>query len=803
MLLNYLKIAIRNLVKHKLFSFINVLGLAIGITCSILIILFVNFERSYDRYNEKANRIYRVAVTALIGNTKINQTYSSAVTFAKLLEDFPEIETGVKMTKFGQVPININNKIYNESNIYAVDSTFFDVFTFSMIHGNSKISLTDPHTIVLTENTAVKYFGTTDIVGKTITLHDDDNDTNIDFKVTGVCKNVPENSHFHFNMLVSLTSFPEMINNKGWTANNFVSYIVLKKGVSKNDLTAKLKDFTRKYMGGEKFDAWVAKGNYWTYFLQPVTGIHLDSELNGEFEQNGSRSYVNIFSLVSIIVLLIACINFMNLSTAKSSMRAREVGLRKVVGSNRNKLIFQFLFESVLLTFIALVIALAFLEILLPFYRNFVNKPLEINYLNDISVISFLILFGLIVGVISGFYPAFILSSFKPIAVLKNNAVQKSRGFNFRNILVIVQFAISIFLIIGTAVIYKQLSFIQNKNLGFKKEQVLVIKNPGAITGNISAFKNSLSSYNNIIEVSGSSSLPGTQFNNIGFGAEGNDDIFTLNLCICDYNFQNALRLDMLQGRFFSKEFPSDSTAIILNQKAAELLGWKNPIGKIIHSLGNHQTDFQVIGVVKDFNYESLHTPIRPMGLFDINGFYSRNQSYISIRLKTGNLVATVGFIESKWREFASGAPFEYSFLDEDFNNLYKNEKQTEQLFIIFAFLAIFIACLGLFGLSSYVAELRRKEIGVRKVLGASVGRIIFSLSKEFMKWIVLANIIAWPVAYYFMNNWLQNFAYRINISWWIFVLSGCIALLIAIVTVSFQAIKAAAANLVKSLRYE
>ena len=556
-------------------------------------------------------------------------------------------------------------------------------------------------------------------------------------------------------------------------------------------------------MGGDKFDAWVAKGNYWKYYLQPLTDIHLKSDLNGEFEPNGSLTYVNIFSLVSIIILLIACINFMNLSTAKSTLRAREVGLRKVVGSSRSRLIFQFLFESILITFIALAIALFSVEILIPYYRNFIDRPVTINYFKNISVISILIFFGIIIGVISGSYPAFVLSSFKPIAVLKNNAVLKSKRFNFSNILVIVQFSISIFLIISTVIIYQQLNFIQNKNLGFNKEQVLVIKNPGAITKNISVFKQALSNYNNIVNVSGSSSLPGTGFNNIGFGAEGVDNTFTLNLCACDYNFLNTLKLEMLKGRFFSKNFPSDSAAVILNQKAADLLGWKNPVGKKINNWSEQRGNFHVIGVVKDFNYESLHQPIRPMALFYINGYYARTEGYISARLKTKELAKTISYIESKWKKYAPGSPFEYSFLDKDFSRLYANEKQTQQLFLIFTFLAIFIACLGLFGLASYIAELRTKEIGVRKVLGASLSGIVFSLSKEFLKWIVYANIVAWPAAYYFINKWLQSFAYRIDISWWMFVLSGGIALIIALATVSIQAIKAATANPVMSLRYE
>ena len=804
MLKNYLKIAIRNLVKHKLFSFINIFGLVIGITCSILIILFVNYETSYDTYNEKANRTYRLAVSAMIGDTKIDQTYSSSITFTKLLEDFPEIETGIKFLRFNDpTPVYIDKRIFYESKIYAVDSVFYDVFSIPLLKGNPKTVLAEPNSVVLSKKSALKYFGTTDVVGKVITFFIDDERGYVDFKVSGVSENMPANSHFHYDMLVSLISFPYFLDSQEWTRNNFITYIVLKKGTSKDNFEEKLKAFTRKYMGGEKFDEWVAKGNYWTYYLQPLTDIHLTSNLNGEFEPNGNSTYVHIFSIISIIILLIACINFMNLSTAKSSLRAKEVGLRKVIGSGKVKLIVQFLFESVLLSFLAMAISLVLVEIILPYYRDFINRPIAINLFESFSTVLVLILGALLVGIISGSYPAFVLSSFKPISVLRYKLKQKSNRFNFRNLLVTVQFTISVFLIAGTIIVFKQIQLLQNKNLGFEKEQVLVIKNPGTIDKNVNLFKQDLYNNNNIIDVSGSGSLPGTPFINRGFGAEGVQG-FTLNLCVCDYNFLNTLKLKMLEGRFFSKEYPTDSNAVILNEKAVQVLGWENPIGKKINSFGNNGgTDFHVIGVVKDFNYESLHQTIRPMALFNIDGHYKYSQSYISARIATGNLQATIDYIKNKWDEFAPGSPFEFSFLNDDFNALYNNEKQTEELFAIFSLLSIFIACLGLFGLASFVAEVKTKEIGIRKVLGAKITGIVFSLSKEFIKWIAIAIIIACPLIYYFMNNWLQNFAYRINISWWIFVLSGCIALLIAIATVSFQAIKAAAANPVKSLRYE
>lgn len=803
MIKNYLKIALRNIMKHKGISFINIVGLAIGISCSVLILLFVTNELSYDKFHNKADRIYRLAVRASIGDTKINQTYSSSQTFRMLLEDFPEIETGIKFLNLGRTPVIPDEKTFYESSFFAVDSAFYDVFSIPLIHGNPETVLKDPNTMVLSKNTALKYFGDINVVGKVIKVDFSSYGGIVDFKITGVSENVPNNSHFHYDLLVSSASFPTLINNTGWSANNFITYLLLQEGTSQEWFDEKLKEFTRKHMGEERFDEWVAQGNYWEYFLQPITEIHLNSDLNGEFEANGNKTYVYIFSVISIIILLIACINFMNLSTAKSSLRAKEVGLRKVVGSNRNKLISQFLSEAVLLSFISLALGIVIVECLLPVYRNLIGRQLDIHYFDNFVVIPSLLALGLIVGVISGSYPAFFLSSFKPISVLRGNTGSSKGSSLLRNILVIFQFAISIFLIIGTLVIYQQLKFFQNIKLGFNKEQVLVIRNPGALGNNFTPFKEVLRNYSNVIGVSGSNTLPGRSFSNIGFGAEGVEKSFTLNLCVCDYDFLKTLKLEMAQGRFFLREFSTDSHAAILNEKAVKLLGWENPIGKKINNWSRNRGNFTVVGVIKDYHYESLHQEIRPQALFLSGGYYQNIESYISVRLNTENISETVKYVGSTWNDFAPGKPFEYSFLDEDYDNLYVNEKQTRKLFTIFSLFAIFIACLGLFGLASFSADQRTKEIGIRKVLGASVPRIVNILNKNFIKWVLIANLIAWPAAWFIMNSWLQNFAYRIKLSWWMFILAAVLALLIALITVSFQTVKAALKNPIDSLRYE
>ncbi len=665
---NNLKIAVRNILKHKSFSLINVLGLAIGIACSILIFLFVSFELSYDKFNEKANRTYRVAVRASIGETKIRQTYSSAMTFLKLLEEFPEIETGVKFRRRGRLPVILNETTFYEDRIFSVDSVFYDVFTIPLVHGDKKTVLNEPNTMVITEDIAVIYFNRLDVVGEVLSV-DLSYDTGvINFKITGVSENVPYNSHFHYDFLLSSTSFPDELNNTGWTSNNFITYLVLKEGSSKAGFDEKLKDFTRKYMGGVQFDEWVAQGNYWEYYLQPLTDIHLTSDLNGEFEANGNKTYVYMFFVISIIILLIACINFMNLSTAKSSLRAKEVGMRKVVGAGRKKLIVQFLRESVLLSFIALVLGVLFVEILLPQYRILVGRQIEIFYFDNIFVIPSLLVLGLLVGIISGSYPAFVLSSFKPVDVLKGQTSRHKGGLWIKNALILFQFTISIFLIIGTITVYQQLKFFGEVKLGFDKEQVLVVKNPGTLGDNVKMFKEVLRNQTGIINVSGSNTLPGKGFSNIGFGAEGVENNFTLNICACDYDFQKTLDLKILQGRFFSRDFITDSSAAILNEKAVELLGWQDPIGKKINNWGGNRGNFTVVGVIEDYHYESLHQEVRPMALFLIGGYYKKIESNISLRLSAGNMTETMDFIQNSWNRFAPNKPYEYSFLDVDYD---------------------------------------------------------------------------------------------------------------------------------------
>jgi putative ABC transport system permease protein len=803
MLKNYLKLTFRNLLKHKVFSLINITGLAIGIACSILIILFVTSELSYDKFHHKAGRIYRLAVRALIGDTKIKQTYSSAITFKMLLQDFPEIEQGVKFYNLRNRIVHTGEKVFYESDVFAVDANFFDVFSFPLVKGSPGTVLSRPNSVVITKKIASKYFGENNAVGKMLKIEFSGNPGTLDFEITGVSENVPGNSHFHYNFLISLVSFPDVINNPGWTANNFISYFVLKEGSSRKELEAKLPEFTRKYMGGDKFDQWVAKGNYWEYYLQPLTEIHLHSDLSGEIEPNGNAAYVYIFLLVAVFILLIACINFMNLTTAKSAARAKEVGIRKVVGSSRSNLVKQFLGESIITSFIALALAIVIVESLLHTYSNFIGRQLEIHYFDNFIIIPSIIGLALIVGLLSGSYPAFFLSAFRPVSVLKGKLKEGIKSSWLRNILVIFQYSISIILIIGTIVVYKQLIFIQNERLGFDKEHVIMVKNPQALGGNIGPFKEKLLQYSSVQNVTISHRVPGKTLNNIGFGAEEVKENFTLNLCCCDPDFKDVMKLEMAQGRFFSRDYPTDSSAVIINEAALKVFGWDQPLNKKLHDWSNPRNIFHVIGVVKDFHYESMHQKVRPMALLFLKGTYKWPANYISVRVNPGNISQTIQLIENTWEAFSPKLALAYSFLDEDYDRLYKNEQQTHQLFIVFSFLAIFIACLGLLGLASFMAQQRTKEIGIRKALGATVHHITVMLSKDFTKWVLLANLMAWPVAYLAMHKWLQDFAYRIEISWWMFVFAGVLAFIIALLTVSFQVLKAARKNPVESLQYE
>jgi putative ABC transport system permease protein len=807
MIKNYLNVALRNLKKFKAFSFINIIGLAVGIACCISIFLYVQDELSYDKFNNKSSQVYRIYSDVVFNSNEVKIAHAPSPMGLTLIHDFPQVANYTRIRSFGFPVLRYKDKAFSEERFYSVDSTFFDVFTVRFLEGNPKLALTQPNTVVITASMAKKYFGNENPMGKILNA-----DHRRDYVVTGVVKDIPNNSHFHFDFLGSLTTYGDS-RNTFWLSSDYFTYIVLKPGNDPFQFQKKLNDDIEKYVGpqlktfgGFSSQEFKAKGNKLEFVLQPLTSIHLNSHLEHELEPNSDISYIYIFSVIALSILLIASINFMNLSTARSERRAKEVGIRKTLGSNKAQLIKQFIAESILMSCISISFAVMLVEIIIPLFNDFSGKGMKLNLLDNIYTIPALIIFAVIVGILSGSYPAFYLSSFQPVQILKGNSQKRHSKSLLRSGLVIFQFAVSIILFIGTFIIHNQLDFIRNKNLGFNKEQIVVIKKTDDLGSKLESFKQALLSEHDVLSVSNSDIIPGNLGGDTVYKLEGasTPDSKNIKQLYCDYGFVNTYQMKLKEGRFFSREHPSDTASVVINQATVRSLGIKNPIGKNLMKFGQSGSvmqAFKIIGVIDDFNYESLHQEIRPlvMHLFTGGGF----GSYVSARIAPANYKKTIDFIDKTWKKFSDNEAFEYDFFDQDWAHLYVNEQVTSKVASIFSVLAIFIACLGLLGLAAFITEQRTKEIGIRKVLGASVTEIIMLLSKQFTVWVLIANIIAWPVAYYLMNDWLKNFAYKISINPWIFLLSGLLALLIALLTVSVHAIKAATANPVKSLKYE
>lgn len=810
MLSNYIRIALRNIVRFKTYSVINITGLAVGMAGCILILLYVYNEMSYDRFNKNSDRIYRIAVNGTLGNNDFNAAVSAPPLRNTLLADFPEVVAATRIRNFGFPVLRYKDKVFSEEKIYWVDSSFFDVFTVEFIKGNPETALSEPEDIVLTEKMAKKYFGNENPVGKLLNA-----DKRRDYKVTAVVKGFPENSHFHFDFLASLSSYG-FVDQQGWLSNNFYTYLLLQKDFPAEQFEAKLPALVEKYAYPviERFlnvpmKDLIKSGAKYEFVLQPLADIHLHSNLDAELEPNGDIIYVYIFSIIALGILLLACINFTNLATARSANRLKEIGVRKTLGSSRNQLIKQFLSESILMTFIAGILSLIIIEFTLPSFNNLIGKYLSIDYLENVFSIPLLILFILFVGIISGAYPALYLSSFNPTKILKKETGHSGRNPWLRNALVVVQFAVSIFLFIGTIMVYNQLDYISNKKLGFNKDQVVVVRKTDDIAIQrphiLESFISDLKSIPGVVDASNSTQIFGETFGNTPYKIYGSNDNHLVNTMFTDYDFASVYEIEMLKGRFYSKAFRSDTTAIVINETAAKEFGiLDDPIGKqIVHAHSNDVTPdiYTVIGVTKDFHYQSLHQKIQPMiiHLFNSRGF-GRN---VSVKLSPSNVNKELSEIGNTWHKYAGNQAFEYEFFDQDFAKAYETEERTGVIVSVFSVLAIFIACLGLLGLAAFTTEQRTKEVGIRKILGASVPGIVLLLLKDFIKWVIISNIIAWPIAYFALNKWLEDFAYRIDISLWTFVTASIIALLIAIFTVGYQSMKAATANPVKSLRYE
>ena len=802
MIKNYFKVAIRNILKYKFFSAINILGMTIGLSACLLISLYVIDELSFDQFHQDADRIYQVGLHGKIGDQDV-RTASTCPPMAKtLVSEIPEVETSTRIASyFGQPAIKYGDLSFAEDKVFFVDSNFFEFFSFRLLEGDARTALVDPQSVVLTPDIAQKYFGDKPALGELLTIGSE----NKTYKVTGIVERAPSNSHFVYNVLVPAHG-SENLNRDIWLNNFLFTYYKLRETASVEQVNAKFEDLVVKYIGPEieRFmGATLAQmresGGEYGYFSTKLTDIHLHSTTIDGLEAAGNITYVYFFAGIGIFILVIACINFMNMSTAKSAGRAKEVGLRKTLGSLRGQLINQFLSESIIYSFVAVVLAIAVSYFLLPYFNLLSGKNLDItSYSNPLFIAGFagLILF---VGLLAGSYPAFYLTSFNAVEVLKGKvrAGMKSKGV--RSVLVVFQFALSIFLIIFTSVVYQQISYMQEKNLGIDKNNVVVIRNANRLGTNKEAFRNALLGEAGIEKTSYTNNeFPGVN-NTTVFKEAGSAQDHIMGLYYADYDHMDVLKFEMARGRYFSKDFPSDSTAIIMNEAAIREFNFPDLDNAevLYNDSGEGMTKHKVIGVVKNFNFESFKTDVRPLAIM-----LTRSSRNLMVRYD-GSSSDVVQKLERLWKEYAGNEPLDYEFMDQSFDKLFRAEQRMGEVFSVFAGLAIFVACLGLFALSAFTSEQRTKEIGIRKAMGASSVSLTILLSKEFTTLVVIAFIPAAAIAWYVADSWLQGFAYRIDINPFIVLLSGVTAFVIAWLTVSFQSVKASLSNPVNSLRYE
>ncbi|RAK02838.1 putative ABC transport system permease protein [Larkinella arboricola] len=808
MLRNYIKIAIRNLRKQRGFTFINIFGLAVGLACCLLITLYVIDELRYDRYHEKANRIYRVNSDIKFGGNDMHMAVSPDPMGPTLLKDYSQVENFVRLHGRGTWLVKRAGQLNSlrERDIIFADSTLFDVFTLPLVAGNPKRALVEPNTVVISESAAKRQFGNQNPMGQSLVF-----DNQLTCRVTGVMRDMPTNSHFRTDYFISMRS--DNYEWGRWLSNNHHTYVLLKEGVDYRTFNQNFETIIQKYVGpqvvtflGIAIKQLRQSGNRISYSLIPMTDIHLRSKQTIELAPNSDIQYVYVFSAVAVFILLIACINFMNLSTARSANRAKEVGVRKVLGSVQRQLIGQFMTESILMSILAMGLALVIVALTVPFFNQISAKQLTIDSLFVPQFLPVLLILPLVVGLLAGSYPAFFLSSFRPISVLKGKVNLGLKSAGLRSGLVVFQFMMSVILIIGTMVVYRQINFIQTTKLGFKRDQVLTINEAYALDKQAQAFKEEILKLPGVVSGSLSSYLPvPSDRSDSPLFPEGQIDqakAVSSQLWAVDHDYIPTLGMEMAQGRNFSREFGADSSAIILNETAVKIFGFKDPIGqRVARMLDDEGTVFKtytVIGVVKNFHFESLRQNIGSVAFF-----MDPSRGAVSFRISSQDIPALVKQVEAKWRQMAPGMPFNYSFLEDSFDSMYRAEQRVGQIVLTFSVLAILIACLGLFGLAAFMAEQRTKEIGVRKVLGASATSIVGLLSKDFLKLVLIAILIATPIAWYGMNQWLEDFAYKIDVPWWVFAVAGVVAVVIAFVTVSFQSIKAALTNPVKSLRAE
>ena len=807
MIKNFVKIALRNIWKRKLLSLINIFSLTIGIACFFLIIVNVRDEFSYDNFHEDKENIYRVALERIYPDNVVFYAIIPYSLGEAMENDFPEVEDMTRLRGGGGGAVfQYEDQTYEEENILFVEPNFFDVFTIPLIQGDPETVFSTQNSILMTREIALKYFGDEDPIGKILTAPQGE------FLVSGVVENVPKNSHLQFNFLVPMAA-TGIQNQPNYVAFSVYTYVKLSNGISPKDIETKIPALVEQYAAGQiqaqtgiSFQDYIAAGNGYNYFMQPIEDIHLHSSLTNEIKPNGNITYIYVQIAIAFFLIIIACINFMNLATAQSTSRAREVGIRKIVGSSRGSLVKQFLFESIVMSLISLVLAVVLIQLILPMFNQLTRKQLDLQNLLDPFNIFLFLFIGIFVGIFAGSYPAFVLSAFQPVTVLKGKFATSRKGTFFRNALVVFQFALSIILISMTILVFMQMNFIQNKDLGFQKDNVLVVERAFSLQARSESFKQELKTIPGVIQASGSNTqVQGGFYAGDFFRSDRDPEVKTTRGMVIDHDFVETMGLEILNGRGFSKEF-NENRNILVNESTIREFGWTDPVGMKVRRMSGPDNpasgEYTIIGVVKDFHYESLHKDIDSFMFFS---YPSEQQIYgnINIKVRPQNVGETLAAVEEKWSQFLPGQPFSYFFLDDNLNELYNNEKTSGQIFNIFSILTIFIACVGLFGLSAYMAAQRTKEIGIRKVLGSTGSKIVILLSKDFSKLVLFALIPAIPLAYLLMDKWLKNFVYRTNISFWIFLLSGLAAFIVAQVTVSFQAIKAANAHPADSIRTE
>ena len=809
MLRNFFNVFFRNILRHKAYSLINLVGLAIELACSILITIFVLHELSFDRFHSKADQIQRLCVHMKIGEEAHDQAWTAAPSGAAFRDEIPEILEFCRIERWTDIMLEYGDKKFVEDDVMWADSSFFKIFDFKLLRGDPETALREPRTIVLTENMAKKYFGEDDPMNKTIRMFASGDP----YRVTGVVENAPANTHLPFNFIASYISL-EKANSTFWLSHNLFTYFLLDPKADPGVVEQKLNPIMLRYVGPEvkrfmgiEMDAWENEGNEYGMFLQPITDIHLNPEIEHGLRESHDKKYVYIFSLIAIFILLIACINFMNLSTARSANRAREVGLRKVLGSNKKLLVSQFLWESIFLSFIAMILAMLLVELLITPFSNLIGQPLATDYLAKWYLIPGLVMLVLIVGLMAGSYPAFFLSSFKPVTVLSGEIGKGMKSGWLRRILVVLQFGISIGIVICTLVVYQQINHMLNADPGYDRNGLLVIDRIGGVgEEHIQTFKQEIAKLPGVKRSSNSTMIMGWTNNENGYLIEGQpaENMHIIATNWVDFDYAQTYGLEMAEGRFLSREIASDSINCVINQAAVKAFGLADPMSlRIMQPDENGQFVYhQVVGIVRDFHFKSLHTKIGPYIFLHKPDDWGWG-GFLTVRIDQENVNETVRAINKIWDEFSNDQPFEYYFLTDELNKQYDQESRIGNVFLVFAILAIFVACLGLLGLSSFMAEQRTKEIGVRKVMGASVPVIIRLMSRETVILVLVAATVSSVIAWYYMNNWLESFFYRINISPVIILLAFAAALAIALITVSFQTISAALRNPAESLRYE